>query len=79
MDAPGIVELVFQSITKSDCDIRKDLYKNIVLSDGSSMFPGLADSIHSELSTLAPSAYLIRIVAPPQRKVSANISLNYSS
>jgi actin beta/gamma 1 len=68
MDAPGIVELVFQSIMKSDSDIRKDLYKNIVVSGGSSMFTGLAESIHSELSTLAPSAYLIRIFAPPQRK-----------
>jgi actin beta/gamma 1 len=39
----GIHELVYNCIMKCDVDIRRELYGNIVLSGGSSMFPGIAD------------------------------------
>lgn len=39
-DLQGLHELTFSSIMKCDVDIRKDLYGNIVLSGGSTMFPG---------------------------------------
>lgn len=42
-EAAGIHELVFNSIMKCDIDIRRDLYSNIILSGGSTMFPGIAD------------------------------------
>ena len=38
--SPGIHQSVFKSIMKCDLDIRTDMYKNIVLSGGSTMFPG---------------------------------------
>ncbi|MCL4157041.1 UNVERIFIED_CONTAM: hypothetical protein GTU68_020189 [Idotea baltica] len=53
---------------RCDIDIRKDLYSNIVLSGGTSMFPGLADRMQKEISALTPSAMKVRIVAPPERK-----------
>jgi actin-related protein len=37
---PAIHEMVYQSIMKVDLDVRKDLYTNIILSGGSTMFPG---------------------------------------
>ena len=40
MEAAGVHELVYNSILKSDIDIRKDLFGNVVLSGGSTMFPG---------------------------------------
>jgi actin len=40
MEAPGIHDTTFNSIMKCDVDIRKDLYSNIVLSGGTTMFPG---------------------------------------
>ncbi len=40
MEESGIHELVYQSIMKCDIDIRKDLFHNIVLSGGSTMYPG---------------------------------------
>ncbi|CAD6273341.1 unnamed protein product [Miscanthus lutarioriparius] len=39
MEAAGIHETTYNSIMKCDVDIRKDLYGNIVLSGGSTMFP----------------------------------------
>lgn len=49
---------------KCDVDIRKDLYGNIVLSGGTSMFPGMADRMSKEITSLAPSSMKIK-VSPP--------------
>ena len=43
MDAFGIHRICFNSIMKCDVDIRRDMYANIVLSGGNTMFPGFAD------------------------------------
>ncbi|VAH05185.1 unnamed protein product [Triticum turgidum subsp. durum] len=59
-----------QVITIGDVDIRKDLYGNIVLSGGSTMFPGIADRMSKEITALAPSSMKIKVVAPPERKYS---------
>ena len=40
MEAVGIHDTTFNSIMKCDVDIRKDLYNNIVLSGGTTMFQG---------------------------------------
>merc|ERR1712087_664980 len=52
-EASGIHEQVFQSIMKCDLDIRKDLYSNVVLSGGNTMFKGIAERIVKELTALA--------------------------
>ncbi|KAH1001474.1 hypothetical protein HUJ04_005491 [Dendroctonus ponderosae] len=70
METPGIAETTFNSIMKSDMDIRKDLYANTVLSGGSTMFPGIADRIQKEIAALAPASMKIKIIAPPERKYS---------
>jgi len=70
MDSSGIHEFTYNSIMKCDVDIRKDLYGNIVLSGGSTMFPGIADRMNKEITALAPSSMRIKVVAPPERKYS---------
>eukprot|EP01018_Ginkgo_biloba_P003335 Gb_38661 [translate_table: standard] len=70
MEAPGIHETIFNSIMRCDVDIRKDLYGNIVLSGGSTMFPGIADRMNKEIGSLAPGSMKIKVVAPPERKYS---------
>jgi actin beta/gamma 1 len=69
-EAAGIHDTMFQTIMKCDVDIRKDLYSNIVLSGGTTMFPGIAERLTKELTNLAPSAMKIKVVAPPERKYS---------
>ncbi|XP_045751161.1 beta-actin-like protein 2 isoform X2 [Mirounga angustirostris] len=69
-ESSGIHETTFNSIMKCDVDIRKDLYANIVLSGGSTMYPGIADRMQKEIITLAPSTMKIKIIAPPERKYS---------
>ena len=68
MEAVGMHDTTFNSIMKCDVDIRKDLYNNIVLSGGTTMFPGIADRMSKEITALAPSAMKIKVVAPPERK-----------
>jgi len=55
---------------KCDVDMRTDLYSNVVLSGGTTMFPGIADRMHKELLNLAPSNIKVKIIAPPERKYS---------
>ncbi|RRT47141.1 hypothetical protein B296_00041372, partial [Ensete ventricosum] len=69
MEAAGIHETTYNSIMKCDVDIRKDLYGNIVLSGGTTMFPGIADRMSKEITALAPSSMKIKVVAPPERKL----------
>jgi len=69
-EASGIHDTTFQSIMKTDVDIRKDLYSNIVLSGGTTMFTGIGERMTKELTALAPSTMKIKVVAPPERKYS---------
>ena len=70
MESAGIHKTTYNSFMKCDVDIRMDLYANTVLSGGTTMFPGIADRMHKEISALAPPAMKIKIVAPPERKYS---------
>jgi len=56
-----------------DCDIelRKDLFANIVLSGGSTMFEGLAERLFKELADLPlGQANKVKVLSPPERKYS---------
>jgi len=69
-EASGAHDTMFQTIMKCDVDIRKDLYANIVLSGGTTMFPGIAERLTKEITALAPATMKIKVVAPPERKYS---------
>ncbi|KAF9133219.1 actin [Mortierella sp. GBA39] len=67
----GIHETTFNSIMKGDDDVRRDFYGNIVMSGGTTMYPGIADRMQKEITTLAPSSMEVKIYAPPERKYAA--------
>ncbi|CAK8692923.1 unnamed protein product [Clavelina lepadiformis] len=69
-DTQGVHEITYNSIMKCDVDVRKELYRNIVVSGGSTMFPGFADRMQKEITALAPPTMKIKIIAPPERKYS---------
>jgi actin, other eukaryote len=70
LEASGIHETTYNSIMKCDIDVRKDLYGNIVLSGGTTMYEGIADRLTKEVTNLAPQSMKIKVVAPPERKYS---------
>ena len=67
-EMPGFHEITYQSILKCDVDVRKELYSNIVMSGGTTMFPGIAERLSKEVTALAPSTMKIKITAPQERK-----------
>jgi len=70
LEIAGIHECTVNSIMSCDIDIRKDLYGNILLSGGTTMFPGMADRMQKEITALAPSTIRVKVIAPPERKYS---------
>ena len=69
-ECEGIHKLTFESIMKCDVDIRKDLYGNLVLSGGTTMFPGISERMTKELNMLIPESMKVKCIAPPERKYS---------
>ncbi len=79
VEGQGIAELVFSSIQAAEMDMRPELYKHIVLSGGSTMYPGLPSRLEREIKQLylervlkgdtdRLSKFKIRIEDPPRRK-----------
>jgi actin len=60
--------MLFDSIMKCDADVRRDLYANIVLSGGTTLFKGFAERFEKEIVRLAPATAKIKVIAPPDRK-----------
>lgn len=68
VDGPGIAESVFITIQAAHIDIRPELYKHIVLSGGSTMFPGFSNRMEREIKQL----YLERILENNPEKLSVS-------
>jgi actin-related protein 2 len=70
--------MLFQTIQAAAVDVRAELYKHVVLSGGSSMYPGLPSRLEKEVKQL----YLTRVLNgdPSRLNVSSPIfrSLLYS-
>jgi len=65
----GVHDCLVKSIMKSDLDLRRGLFSQIVLAGGSTLFPGFGDRLLNELRKhpQAPRDTKIRIAAPPER------------
>lgn len=71
LEADGIHQLVQQAILACDVDLRQELWGSVVLTGGSSLFPNIGARFQRELDPLAPSGTRVRIVTPPERRLSA--------
>jgi len=69
-DFGGVHQTAFSCVQKCDVDLRRSLLGNIILSGGTTMFPGLADRLSKEISSLTPSSVKVKVVAPNERKFS---------
>lgn len=79
LEVTGVAEQVFKVINGAPMDDRRKLYKQIVLSGGTTMYPGFASRLEAELGKIYEERILkgnkdksakdvIRIEAPPRRK-----------
>jgi len=79
IESPGVSEMLFNCINDADMDLRSEFYKHVVLSGGSSMYPGLPSRMEKDMRDLFLERVLkgdsttlhkfkIRIEDPPRRK-----------
>jgi actin-related protein 2 len=75
----GMSEMLFNMIQDSEIDLRKDFYKHIVLSGGSTMYPGLPSRLEKDMRDMylkrvlkgdesGMAKFQLRIEDPPRRK-----------
>lgn len=69
-EALGIHQCVNKTILECDIDTRKELFNNIVLSGGTTMFPGIAKRLTKELNEVVNQATKVKVIAPAERKTS---------
>jgi actin-related protein len=69
-EAPGLHECVFKTVMKCDIDTRRDLLGNVVLSGGTTMFPGFPERLSKELSNMVSAGMKVKVIAPPERRYS---------
>ncbi|ORY32524.1 actin family [Naematelia encephala] len=67
---PGVHQVIVDSINRTDLDLRKSLFSNIVLSGGSTLCTGFGDRLLNEVKKLALKDVKLKIYAPPERKYS---------
>jgi actin-related protein 2 len=79
LEAAGVADMLFDTIQSADIDLRPELYKHIVLSGGSTMYPGLPSRLEKDLKERylrdilkgdkeRLSKFKLRIEDPPRRK-----------
>ena len=69
----GIAEICNESIQKCDKNLEKELYKNIILSGGNTMYDGFPERFSKEMKILAPQSMKdeINILASDDRNLAA--------
>ncbi len=69
--AVGVHAMIDESIQLCDSYLRKNLYKNVVLAGGTSMFQGYNDRVKQELMAITESHQYIDVISDSQRKYAA--------
>ncbi|KAL4449973.1 hypothetical protein ABPG74_015092 [Tetrahymena malaccensis] len=75
----GVSHLVYDAIQACDVDLRKDMYQNILISGGTTMFPGFPTRLQNDVIRLYKTNILkdrsykeakikIKVIDPPMRK-----------
>ena len=69
VEGVGVAELLFNTINAADVDTRPDFYKHIVLSGGTTMYPGLPSRLEREIKQL----YLERVLKGDTSRLSVSL------
>nr|P55805.1 RecName: Full=Actin, cytoplasmic; AltName: Full=Actin, micronuclear [Sterkiella nova] len=64
----SIQSLTYNSIQECDVDVRRDLYQNIILSGGTTMYEGIGERLLKEIEARAPKSINVKVIASPDRR-----------
>merc|ERR1712039_530264 len=67
----GVGGLVWDSIAKCEIDLRKEMLSNVILSGGSTMFPGFSQRLSKELKMCAPASARVRVIGSERQDFAA--------
>ncbi|XP_022101203.1 uncharacterized protein LOC110984894 isoform X2 [Acanthaster planci] len=70
-DHPGLHTLVYNAIQACSNDIRKQMCRSVYLCGGTTLLPGLAERLRSELCRMLPKSSPVKVHASPERYHSA--------
>ena len=65
----GVHQQVFETIMKSDLDLRRDLFGNVVLSGSNTMFKGFSQRLQKELEKMCPEKVIVKVIDPLKNAV----------
>jgi actin-related protein 2 len=88
-ESPGMADLVFDAVMSADIDCREEYFKHIVLSGGSTMYPGLPSRLERDIkkryldqvlkgNKKSLSKFKLRIEDPPRRKHMVFLGARYN-
>merc|ERR1712066_463428 len=71
--APAVQKICHEAITACDLDFRQDLVRSLVVAGGTTMLPGFAPRLRSQLSDLLPGelARQVDVCVDSQRRYAA--------
>jgi len=70
MEDAGVHQQVVDTITGCDMDVRRELFRAIVCSGGTTMFSGIGARMTEEIKRIVAASITIKVVLPPERKYS---------
>lgn len=68
-ESDGLSDLLFKTIQSAEIDLRPELYKHIVLSGGTTMYPGLPSRLEKDIKAL----YLKNVLKGDTSRLSVHI------
>ena len=66
-ETPGLHTMTMESIRECDIDVRKDLYANIIMSGGTTLYENLPERLEMEIDNMCPQPNLAKVIAPQDR------------
>ena len=60
--------MIVESISKSDIDIRRDLFQNIIINGGNTMFKGFTERVQKQLPDISPQNVKVKVLGSNDRR-----------
>jgi actin-related protein len=60
--------MIVESISKSDIEIRRDLFQNVILSGGTTMMKGFQERVQKQLPDISPQNVKVKVLGGSDRK-----------
>ena len=64
----GVQNMVVDAIGKTDIDIRRDLFQNIIITGGNTCFRGFMDRLQKQVPDVAPQNVRVKVISSAEKR-----------